>query len=306
METAATRDPRLPAPVTARVRAADGVELAVERWSADGDIELIFLHGFGQNRQAWRSTSAQLQSAGFSGTAVDGRGHGESAWNAPSKRYSMQQFVDDTVHLATSRQRVGAPLPILVGASMGGLLGLLTAGEAQTPIYSALVMVDVTPRWETQGVERILAFMGAHPEGFANLQAAGDAIAAYLPHRRRKTDDELSSLLVQRDDGRWRWHWDPRLLDEVARDVDQYQSRLIAAARNVRIPTLLVSGARSDVVSDATVDEFLALVPHAQHARIADATHMVAGDRNDVFTGAILDFLAAMRPRIASSRGAAP
>jgi pimeloyl-ACP methyl ester carboxylesterase len=113
----------------------------------------------------------------------------------------------------------------------------------------------------------------------------------------------LASLLVEHADGRWRWHWDPRLLDEVARDGERYQARLIAAATQVRIPTLLISGGLSDLVSNHTVDEFLALVPHARHVRIADATHMVAGDRNDAFTGAILDFLTTLPPRGLPSPG---
>jgi pimeloyl-ACP methyl ester carboxylesterase len=269
--------------------APDGLRLVADRWdTAPGGRDVLYLHGFGQTRQAWHATAQRLARHGHGGCALDGRGHGESGWNAADHPYSMDQFIADVEHAA----RAQTCKPVLVGASMGGLLGLLTEGESTNGLYRALVLVDITPRWESQGVERILDFMGAHPEGFASLDAAADAIATYLPHRRRrKTPDELSSLLVRHVDGRWRWHWDPRLLDEVARDGERYQSRLIAAAQRVRIPTLLVSGGLSDLVSSATVDEFLELVPHARHVRIADATHMVAGDRNDAFTGAILDFL---------------
>ena len=193
--------------------------------------------------------------------------------------------------------------PVLVGASMGGLLGLLAQGE-NGDLFEAMVLVDITPRWEAQGVDRILDFMGAHPDGFHSLDAAADAIARHLPHRRRKSPEQLSSLLLPHPDGRWRWHWDPRLLDEVARGAQRHQARLMLAARAIRIPTLLISGGLSDLVSDATVDEFLALVPHARHVCIPDATHMVAGDRNDAFTDAILDFLDALQSRGASCPGA--
>lgn len=282
-----------PLPTREESRARDGLRLAKERWPGTrAGPEMLYLHGFGQTRQAWGPTAARLAQAGYGGVAADGRGHGESDWNPPDRPYSMEQFVEDALGLANAEARK----PVLVGASMGGLLGLLAEGESERGLFSALVLVDITPRWETQGVERILDFMGAHPEGFASLDAAADAIASYLPHRRRrKTPGELTSLLVCHTDGRWRWHWDPRLLDEVARDGARYQSRLMQAATRVRVPTLLVSGGLSDLVSDATVEEFLALVPHAEHLRIADATHMVAGDRNDAFTGAILHFLKALR-----------
>jgi pimeloyl-ACP methyl ester carboxylesterase len=280
-----------------------GPRLAADRWSGDERLpELFYLHGFGQTRQAWGNTAARLAAAGFGGMAIDGRGHGESDWNPPHLDYSMEQFIGDVEAVTRNFAR----RPVLVGASMGGLLGLVTEGECNGR-YSALILVDVTPRWEARGVERILGFMSAHPDGFADFEEAASAISSYLPHRtRRKTPQELAPLLVQRPDGRWRWHWDPRMLDQVARDGARYQPRLLAAARRVRIPTLLISGGLSDLVSDATVDEFLALVPQASHVRIADATHMVAGDRNDAFTGAILDFLTAPTVRGALSSGAVP
>lgn len=285
-------------------RARDGAMLVFDHWRGDGrHADVLFLHGFGQTRQSWSTTAARLAEQGYESRAVDGRGHGESSRNAPGQAYRMEQFADDVLDVAAQLPR----RPVLVGASMGGLLGLLAEGESENGLFEALVLVDITPRWDAGGVARILDFMSAHPEGFDDLEHAADEIAAYLPHRRRrKTADELSSLLVQRGDGRWYWHWDPRLLDEVARDGERYQPRLMQAAARVRVPTLLVSGGLSDLVSDATVDEFLKLVPHARHERIADATHMVAGDRNDAFTGAILDFLATLAPQGVPVPGVAP
>ena len=276
-------------------RGFDGQRLATSRWPvANAASTLMFLHGFGQTRQAWGTTAERLARAGYSGLALDARGHGESEWNPPERRYSMQQFMAD----ATGAAREQPGKPVLIGASLGGLVGLMSEAESDDGLYSALVLVDITPRWETKGVERILDFMGAHPDGFVDFEHAADAIASYLPHRRqRRSPADLSSLLVRRPDGRWRWHWDPRMIDEFAREGERHQDVLEAAARRIRVPTLLISGGMSDLVSDATVDEFLALVPQAEHVRIADATHMVAGDRNDAFTDAILNFCAALPRR---------
>ncbi len=181
---------------------------------------------------------------------------------------------------------------MLVGASMGGLLGLAVAGEAEQSPFSALVLVDITPRWETSGVERILGFMRAWPEGFADYDEAAQAIAAYLPHRsRRKSPEQLAPLLREGEDGRLYWHWDPAMLEPIAEEGERHQPRLIEATRRVDVPVLLLSGGRSDVVSDATIDEFLELVPHARHQELPRATHMVAGDANDAFTDAIRRFI---------------
>ena len=56
-----------------------------------------------------------------------------------------------------------------------------------------------------------------------------------------------------------------------------------------------ISGTRSDVVSDTTIAEFLACVPHAHHVRVDHATHMVVGDRNDAFAAAVRDFIDPLR-----------
>jgi len=273
------------ASVTTRLASRDGLGLAVEQWGDSGP-GIVFAHGFGQTRQAWAASAASIAAEGFRAIAYDARGHGDSDWRHEGV-YAWEQMIDDLIAVAD----LAGPQPILVGASMGGLIGLAAEGT-RAPLFRALVLVDVTPRWEPQGVDRILGFMRAHPDGFDSLQHAADAIAAYLPHRReRKSPERLRSLLTDHGDGRLRWHWDPRLLDEVAHDSERHQPLLMDAARKVRVPTLLVSGGASDIVSNATIDEFLSLVPHARHIVVPNATHMVAGDENTVFTRHVLQFL---------------
>ena len=288
-------------PFTTRLARSDGVSLAVTEHGSGESSTVLFTHGFGQTCQAWENSAQTLAHAGYRSVLVDARGHGGSDWNPSALAYSMQQFVDDLDAIAESACRVDSTPPVLVGASMGGLIGMFSAARAPKR-FRALVLVDITPRWEADGVARILDFMGAHPDGFADFAHAAEAIAAYLPHRRgRKSPEQLRSLLVARADGRLRWHWDPRLLNEIARGSERYQDDLVAAAGRVQVPTLLISGGLSDLVSSRNVDEFLQLVPHATHVQIADATHMVAGDRNDQFTATIRAFLSTLAAAEAST-----
>ena len=275
-------------PVRADYATADGLSLAVDLRHAAGQPTLLFAHGFGQTRGAWKAAAATMATHGCRCVTFDSRGHGESE-RAPDGEYHMQQFVDDLLGLAAEQPDP----PILVGASMGGLLGLVTAGEVRPSPFRALVLVDITPRWETSGVERILAFMQAHPDGFASYAEAAEQIAAYLPQRReKKSEQQLRPLLREGADGRLRWHWDPALLaGGLVSESERYQPRLLSAAAKVEVPVLLLSGERSDVVSHRTVDEFLALVPHARHAEVPGATHMLAGDANDAFTAQIAGFI---------------
>ena len=266
----------------------DGLSLAATQWAGEPARPAVLLaHGFGQTLESWSGTQSRLAAAGVASLAFDMRGHGRSDRNPPASRYAEDQFVAD-LHAVADRLPDG---PVLVGASMGGLVGLLA--QAQRPRFSALVLVDVTPRWEAAGVERIRAFMQARPAGFADFAEAADAIGSYLPHRReRKSPAQLRHLLRERD-GRLHWHWDPRLLEEFMATSADLQAHIADAARHIDVPVLLISGGRSDLVSERTVADFLALVPHARHERIADATHMVAGDDNDAFAGVLLRHLGA-------------
>lgn len=265
--------------------AAGGVRLEASLGEGAGP-GLLLAHGFGQTRQAWTATQRRLATAGRASLAWDLRGHGESGRNPGALPYRGEQFVDDIVLVAGAL----GPAPVLVGASMGGLTGLMA--QSRHRLFSALVLVDITPRWEASGVERILGFMTAHPDGFDSYDHAAEEIAAYLPHRRaRKSPAQLAHLLKPRDDGRLAWHWDPRLLSEFIPATGDLQDAIEDACRGLDVPVLLVSGGRSDLVSDQTVAHFLELAPHAHHVRLPDATHMVAGDDNDAFTDSLFEFM---------------
>jgi pimeloyl-ACP methyl ester carboxylesterase len=268
----------------------DGLRLSGSLLESGGP-QVLLAHGFGQTRHSWAGTQQRLGLAGYGSLAWDARGHGASGRNAPDHLYKVEQFVADQVAAAATL----GPAPVLVGASMGGLTGLWA--QAQAPIYSALVLVDVTPRWEQAGMERIQAFTRAHPQGFDSFEHAAEEIAKYLPHRRgRKSQEQLELLLRRDDDGRLRWHWDPRLLEEFVSVSHHWQEEIAEAARAVRVPVLLVSGGRSDLVSEQAIAHFLELVPQASHVQLPGATHMLAGDDNDAFTESVLAFLRAQFP----------
>jgi pimeloyl-ACP methyl ester carboxylesterase len=133
------------------------------------------------------------------------------------------------------------------------------------------------------------------PDGDYSFRAfADDAIAAYTPNRpRRMNPTGLMKVLRQRPDGRWYWHWDPAFMARGRTEVpgQDYQALFEAALDGVRIPTLLVVGKLSDVVTAAGTEEFLARIPGAKHVDVRGASHMVAGDQNDAFADAVIAFL---------------
>jgi pimeloyl-ACP methyl ester carboxylesterase len=271
-----------------------GVRLRADVSGPSDGRPVVLLHGGGQTRHSWGSTVRLLGQRGWRAVAVDLRGHGESDW-APDGDYRLDAFAADIRSLAATLE---AP-PVLVGASLGGMASLVAVAEAPAPVASGLVLVDVAPRIESAGAERIGDFMREHMEsGFATLEEAADAVAAYNPHRPRPGDlTGLQKNLRRRPDGRWVWHWDPRFISGEGGSTDETRAsimdpdRLEAAARGLNLPVLLVRGRISDLLSEEGARRFLDAVPHAEFADVAGAGHMVAGDRNDLFNDAILSFL---------------
>jgi pimeloyl-ACP methyl ester carboxylesterase len=280
-------------PIALSFRGADGVTL---RADARGDASappVLFLHGGGQTRHAWGGSAAALAREGRYAITLDLRGHGESDWADGEAPYRLERFAAD---LCAVIEQLGRA-PALVGASLGGLTSLLAVGESERPIASAAVLVDIAPRIEPEGAQRITSFMIGRPDGYADLEEVADAIAAYTRRRSRPRDlESLKKNLRLRADGRYTWHWDPRFMGvDGPREITE-TARLFAAARRLTLPTLLVRGRESDILSDDGVREFMAHLPDAQYVDVGGAGHMVAGDRNDAFTEAVRGFLARVAP----------
>jgi pimeloyl-ACP methyl ester carboxylesterase len=269
---------------------APGIGLAADTFGDPDAPVVLMLHGGGQTRHAWYATAMNLADAGWRAITVDLRGHGESTHPRPAA-YALEDFAADVRALIAAITDV----PVVIGASLGGIASLLALTEPPQAPAAGLILVDVAHRFQPRGGGRIVSFMEQHPDGFANLSGAAEAVAAYLPHRARPRDPTgLRHNLRRNEDGRWVWHWDPEILTQ-ARPLLQNQARLSArltgAAERLRQPCLLVRGADSDVLTTGIAREFTELAANATLAEVPHAGHMVAGDNNDAFTAAIRGWL---------------
>lgn len=272
-----------------------GIRIAGDSWGNPGGPLVLLLHGGGQTRHAWRGTGKLLAAAGYFVVAYDARGHGDSDWAADGN-YGQEAMVQDLKCVVTA---LGNRRPVLVGASLGGGTSLVAIGEEHVDA-TALVLVDVAPRIEMEGVNNIVAFMNQKPEGFASLEEVAEAIGKYQPHRPRPRNlDGLAKNVRLGADGKFRWHWDPRCpgkrLEKLS-PLDDRAQRLEACAVRLTLPTMLIRGALSDLLSEAGAQAFLKLCPHSEYVNVAGAAHMVAGDRNDIFGNAVIEFLSRAVP----------
>jgi pimeloyl-ACP methyl ester carboxylesterase len=266
-----------------------GTRLAADTFGDPDAPAVLMLHGGGQTRHAWHATATNLAEAGWRAITVDLRGHGESTHPQPPA-YALEDFAADVRALIAAI----AGIPVVIGASLGGIAGLLAITESPAATAAGLVLVDVAHRFQPRGGGRIVSFMEQHPAGFATLSDATDAVAAYLPQRTRPRDTAGLRHNLRCDDGRWRWHWDPEILVQarsMMQDQTELSQRLITAATRLRQPCLLVRGADSDVLTSSIAREFIELAMTATLAEVPCAGHMVAGDNNDAFTTAIRAWL---------------
>ncbi len=277
-------------PQTVEFSGVDGITLVADEWNrgadAGGRPAILMLHGGGQNRFSWKNTGQILADEGYHVVALDSRGHGDSD-RAPDADYAIETLTADVMRVLDAIEgRV-----VLIGASMGGLTGILAANRAGPVKVTRLVLVDVVPRFEKNGSARIRDFMLGNIDGFETLDHAADAVAAYLPHRRKPRSPEGLKKNLRLRDGRWHWHWDPAFMTKPGDDPELRTETFEQAAKSLTIPVLLIRGKLSDVVSPEGVKHFLATVPRAEFVELSNAGHTAAGDDNDAFSDAVVAFV---------------
>jgi pimeloyl-ACP methyl ester carboxylesterase len=268
----------------------DDITLVADEWNRDvesgGRPSILMLHGGGQNRYSWKNTGQILADEGYHVIALDSRGHGDSD-RAPNADYAVETLKDDVMRVLDA---IGRPV-VLVGASMGGLTGILAAEAAGPEKVTGLILVDVVPRYEKTGSARIRDFMLTNIHGFGSLEEAADAVAAYLPYRDKPRSPEGLKKNLRLRDGRWYWHWDPAFMTAPGDDPELRTEMFEHAAADLKVPVLLIRGKLSDVVSPAGVRHFLDTVPRAEFVELSNAGHTAAGDDNDAFSDVVVDFV---------------
>ena len=288
-------------PRLVRFEGFERIHLVADVWGDDGDWPVLLMHGGGQTRHAWGNTAEALAGSGWRAVSLDLRGHGDSEW-ALNGDYSFTAYAADCVAVV---DELGRP-PVLVGrrSAVSPPCSPRAAPTASCRAAWSSWTSRIAPN--PAGVQRIRDFMASGVRGFATLEEAADAIAAYTPHRPKRVNPAgLMKVLRQKRDGRWYWHWDPKFLDHGRTEVPrrEFEALFDAAMHNIAVPTLLVRGQLSDVVTEEGVQEFLRQIPGAKMVDVSGAAHMVAGDQNDAFSQAVIDFLESdIRPTLLDKR----
>lgn len=270
------------------VRTADGLSLAGDVLGPDAGARVIFLHGGGQSRSAWRGAARRLAAAGFRACTMDLRGHGDSDWSE-AQAYGFDDYVAD---LRATISALGDQPAILVGASLGGHIAMLAAAR-HPHLVRALLLADVTPWIDEARGREVRDSMRASAAGFASVQEAAESVAALRGEVARPASalDGLRRHLREGDDGRLYWRWDVRLVSEDHLMGGGEGGLFQTEAAKVRAPILVMHAEHSTLTTEAEIAGFRSVQPDLNVTMIAGAGHMVTGDVNDAYADAILDFI---------------
>lgn len=232
----------------------------------------IFVHGAGLDHTVWAFQSRWLAFRGFNVLAVDLPGHGRSAGPALPAIGALADWVIALMNAAAIEQAV------LIGHSMGSLIALETAARAPERTRR-LVLIGSA------------AAMPVHP----------DLLAAARENRHEAIDmvnlwgyGQRAGLGGSTAPGLWMTGAGERILERARPGVlyadlagcNAYSAGL-EAARNVRAPTLLISGERDQMTPLKSAQKLAAAIPGARLQSLAGAGHMLMAERPDELIAAL-------------------
>jgi pimeloyl-ACP methyl ester carboxylesterase len=238
----------------------------------------LLLHGVTSHWGAWLPL-ADLIAGERRLVALDLRGHGDSQWSSEAA-YATHDLAADTIAVLDALTDAGRPID-LVGASWGGLCGLLVAG-ARPEVVRSLAVIDVPPAW-TQAVDDV----PPRPESFAGH---GDVVAFERPRYRFASDsaiDRLAGIGTRPGpDGRLYFKFDPLFRARWGfRAEDHWE-----ALGTVRVPTLIVRAGAGGALAPEIAQRMVAALPKGALVEIGDAGHSVHVDAPDQLADAVRHF----------------
>jgi pimeloyl-ACP methyl ester carboxylesterase len=202
-------------------------------------------------------------------------GRGRSDWLADPMGYVLPGYVADMVTLVA---RLNATTLDWVGTSMGGLIGLGYASLEGSPVRR-LVLNDVGPTVEPDSIDRIREYLGV-PIRWGSVEEAADYLwsisQSFGPHTKAQWLALTRPQLKPDGDG-FVPHYDPGIARPVAALTPELaaagEALLWQAYERLRVPTLLLRGAESDLLSSATAQAMTQRGPRAKLVEFAGVGH---------------------------------
>ncbi len=254
-------------------------------WGPRDAPAIVLLHGGHQSAHSWDLVSLHLAQR-YRVLALDQRGHGDSEW-ARDAEYTNTTMSEDAEAFIRA---LGGARPVLVGHSMGGRNALLLARRSPA-LLRALVVVDVAPEVSEEGRRVIGGFVRANQE-FDDLDHFVSNVRKYDPYRPREhIERTVKYNMLRRADGKFVSKCDstPRRLGLIRGAEADHVS--LDDLRRFPMPTLVVRGGNSNVVTQEAAEHFRDALPLGQLAVVPNCGHNVHGQNTPGFLEALNRFL---------------
>ncbi len=275
-------------------RSDDGLRLHVSEWlgAAPGAPVLLCLPGLTRNGRDFARLAARASAQGWRVLCPDLRGRGLSERDPDPSRYRPDRYVADVLTLL---DHLAVPQVHVVGTSLGGMMGTMLAAM-QPGRVRALVLNDVGPVLEAEGLARIAGYVGRQPPATSLDEAVARTAATQASVFPDFSTDDWRQMVADThvvDEGRWVADYDPAIAQGLANGSavpDLWP--LFDAAQAV--PMLLLRGALSDLLSTATVAAMRERLPRLQAVEVPMRGHAPTLDEA-VAREAVEGFLASVR-----------
>lgn len=253
--------------------------ISVRDWGdAAAAQTVVCVHGLTRNARDFDLLAPALVDAGYRVLAPSMPGRGDSDWLADPMGYTYPAYVADCMAVLDNFHLRSVDW---IGTSMGGIIGMMV--EAQTGRIRKLVLNDVGVHLSAAALKRIYDYVLAMPAAFADR----DAAEAYLRANFSSwgiTDPVHWSMLVENSlslhDNQWRYACDPRILEPLRAFSKNFtevsDTNLSMLWEEVKIPTLMLHGADSDILTTESIRGMRSMNPRVESITYPGVGHAPA------------------------------
>ncbi|MCH2336914.1 MAG: alpha/beta hydrolase [Pseudomonadales bacterium] len=247
--------------------------------------DLVLLHGYTGHCRSW-DAFANVMSKQYRVLALDQRGHGETEW-APADQYGTMEMVADLDAFVSALRLERF---VLLGLSMGGMVAIAYAGARPVQL-ARLVIVDIAPEIAAEGIQNIQQSV-ARSDVFDTVEDA---------FRRARADnpvppeghhyDRVRASLMRTDEGKWTYRYDRALRGPGSQRLRLAVDEGWDAVASFNVPTLLIRGEHSPLLSRDVADKFVSIAKNSQLVEVPGSGHPVPLDKPEGFLDAVQTFL---------------
>lgn len=243
----------------------------VEWGDPDNPRVLICVHGLTRNGRDFDDL-ARAMASDYRVLCPDIVGRGRSDWLPAETNYVVPQYVADMMVLIA---RSGAETVDWVGTSLGGVIGIAIASQILSPI-TRLVLNDIGPELSAQSLHRIAQYLGLapvfadHAEAEQYFRMTGSSFGKLSDAQWRHLTEHS---IRPHAGGGWELRYDPAIGSAFRSALQKHDIELWPLWEAIAVPTLVLRGAESDLLSTDTLTRMRASGPRSEVVEFAGVGH---------------------------------